>query len=133
MQWRGGGPEHARSVAPVVLRGALSPVPLPLVCASSNAVYSRDLEWLPDGSEYPDETSCRFASGQKDLQPLDKSGEPLTDEDGEVVQLGPVHKDILLAKMTPGQVQGPFGLSCAECLSSGACTARRSLSSKPIA
>mmetsp|Transcript_29754 Transcript_29754/g.70947 ORF Transcript_29754/g.70947 Transcript_29754/m.70947 type:complete len:362 (+) Transcript_29754:185-1270(+) len=62
----------------------------------NSAVYSRALEWLPDGSEYPEETSCRFACGQHDLDTKDASGNS--------VGLRPVHDDILLAKMTPGQV-----------------------------
>jgi hypothetical protein len=76
-------------------------------------VYSRDLEWLPDGSEYPEETSCRFACGQHDLQEVDEDGKILVDDDGDKVQLGPVYKDILLAKMTPGQARSfpsPFAL-----------------------
>lgn len=50
---------------------------------------SGDLRWLPGGSEMPEETTCHFEADQ-----------------GSVV--GPegvalVHKDILLAKMRPGQ------------------------------
>ena len=45
-------------------------------------------QWLPDGSEIPDETSCRFASSQAALLP------------GGV---RPVHDDILVAKLRPGQ------------------------------
>lgn len=52
-------------------------------------VFSSDLTWLPHGSEMPDETSCRFASsGQSSMF----SPAP-----------APVHKDILLAKLAPGQ------------------------------
>jgi len=61
----------------------------------NSAVYSRDLEWLPEGSEYPEETSCRFACGQHDLAGGNETSESA---------IGPVDKDILLAKMTPGQV-----------------------------
>eukprot|EP00873_Tetraselmis_striata_P027448 jgi/Tetstr1/447712/TSEL_000015.t1 len=32
--------------------------------AVNSEVYSSALEWLPAGSEFPEETSCRFASGQ---------------------------------------------------------------------
>lgn len=46
------------------------------------------LQWLPEGSEMPDETSCRFASSQAALVP-------------EGVR--PVHDDILIAKLRPGQ------------------------------
>ncbi len=46
------------------------------------------LQWLPEGSEMPDETSCRFASSQEALVP-----------DG----VRPVHDDILIAKLRPGQ------------------------------
>lgn len=45
-------------------------------------------QWLPEGSEMPDETSCRFASSQATLVP------------GGV---RPVHDDILIAKLRPGQ------------------------------
>lgn len=54
----------------------------------NDKVMSSDLHWLPMGSEMPDETSCRFASGQDSLF----SKPP-----------APVHKDILLAMMRPGQ------------------------------
>lgn len=45
-------------------------------------------QWLPEGSEMPDETSCRFASSQAALVPED---------------VRPVHDDILIAKLRPGQ------------------------------
>lgn len=51
-------------------------------------VLSGQLQWLPEGSELPEETSTRFASSQADLLP-----------EG----VAPVHDDILLAKMRPGQ------------------------------
>lgn len=53
------------------------------------AVYAKDLQFLPMGSEIPDETGCRFAVGQQHMLP-------------EGVQ--PVYDDILVAKMRPGQV-----------------------------
>lgn len=53
------------------------------------AVYSKDLEFLPMGSQIPDETGCRFAVGQHQMLP------------GGVK---PVYDDILVAKMRPGQV-----------------------------
>lgn len=53
------------------------------------AVYAKDLQFLPMGSELPDETGCRFAVGQQQMLP-----------DG----VKPVHDDILVAKMRPGQV-----------------------------
>lgn len=53
----------------------------------NDKVYSKDLLWLPEGSEMPDETSCRFASSQAVLVP----------------GVRPVHDDILIAKMRPGQ------------------------------
>ncbi|PSC68794.1 DNA-directed RNA polymerases I and III subunit RPAC1 [Micractinium conductrix] len=62
---------------------------LPNGSMENECVYSRDLQWLPLGSEMPDETSCRFASSQEALVP------------GGV---RPVHDDILIAKMRPGQV-----------------------------
>lgn len=52
-------------------------------------VYSKDLEFLPMGSQIPDETGCRFAVGQHQMLP------------GGVQ---PVYDDILVAKMRPGQV-----------------------------
>uniref|UniRef100_A0A7S1T811 DNA-directed RNA polymerases I and III subunit RPAC1 n=1 Tax=Tetraselmis chuii TaxID=63592 RepID=A0A7S1T811_9CHLO len=53
----------------------------------NSEVYSSALEWLPAGSEFPEETSCRFACGQGDMSS----------------SIGPVHDDILLAKLSPGQ------------------------------
>lgn len=53
------------------------------------AVKSGQLVWLPNGSEMPEETSCRFASSQSSV--LGPQGARL------------VHDDILLAKMRPGQ------------------------------
>ncbi|CAL8469321.1 g8862 [Coccomyxa elongata] len=52
-------------------------------------VKSGQLVWLPNGSEMPEETNCRFASSQSSL--LGAEGARL------------VHDDILLAKMRPGQ------------------------------
>lgn len=53
-------------------------------------VYSRDLQWLPGGSELPDETACRFGASQDDA-----FDDPPADVEG----------DILLAKLRPGQVR----------------------------
>ncbi len=50
---------------------------------------SVQLRWLPNGSEMPEETNCRYASSQEAL--LGPAGARL------------VHDDILLAKMRPGQ------------------------------
>eukprot|EP00884_Botryococcus_braunii_P002934 jgi/Botrbrau1/12641/Bobra.67_1s0007.1 len=50
-------------------------------------VNSDQLEWLSGGSEIPDASNCRFVGDQRDRL-------------GEV---GPVHPDILLAKLRPGQ------------------------------
>lgn len=50
-------------------------------------VYSGQLEWLPDGSEMPEETGCNFAQSQE----------------GVIPPVRPVHDDILLAKLRPGQ------------------------------
>ncbi|KAL4433723.1 hypothetical protein ABPG75_000164 [Micractinium tetrahymenae] len=61
---------------------------LPSGAMENDKVYSRDLVWLPEGSEMPDETSCRFASSQAALV----SG-----------GVRPVHDDILIAKLRPGQ------------------------------
>lgn len=61
---------------------------LPNGAMENDKVYSRDLVWLPEGSEMPDETSCRFTSSQAALVP------------GGV---RPVHDDILIAKLRPGQ------------------------------
>lgn len=55
----------------------------------NDKVLSSALQWLPQGSELPDETSCRFASGQSHLFP---DASPRA-----------VHDDILLAKLRPGQ------------------------------
>jgi DNA-directed RNA polymerase I and III subunit RPAC1 len=51
------------------------------------AVLSEDLQWLPKGSEIPDETKCRFVSNQRDTL-------------GDV---RPVHSRILLAMLRPKQ------------------------------
>ncbi|KAI7838406.1 hypothetical protein COHA_007810 [Chlorella ohadii] len=61
---------------------------LPSGALENDKVYSSALQWLPEGSEMPDETSCRFASSQAALVP-------------EGVR--PVHDDILIAKLRPGQ------------------------------
>ena len=52
------------------------------------AVFSGQLEWLPAGSELPDETRTVFSGSQDSVLP-----------DGA----GVVESDILLAKMRPGQ------------------------------
>jgi hypothetical protein len=49
-------------------------------------VYAHDLQWLRSGSEYPEETGTRFA-----------------EEQAEALDARPVHKDILLCKLAPGQ------------------------------
>eukprot|EP00877_Chromochloris_zofingiensis_P010207 jgi/Chrzof1/543/Cz01g19190.t1 len=56
----------------------------------NDKVYSSQLLWLQGGSELPDETSCRFAIGQQDMFSTDEAPTP-------------VHDDILLAKLRPGQ------------------------------
>ncbi|KAI3434531.1 hypothetical protein D9Q98_002604 [Chlorella vulgaris] len=61
---------------------------LPNGAMENDKVYSRDLQWLPEGSELSQETSCCFASSQSTLLP-----------DG----VRPVHDDILIAKLRPGQ------------------------------
>jgi hypothetical protein len=55
-------------------------------------VYSSALEWLPQGSEMPDETGCRFTASQAGRFPADALP-------------APVHPDILLARLRPGQVR----------------------------
>jgi len=50
-------------------------------------VLSGSLEWLPLGSLMPEETNCRFSIGQTRIQPI----------------IQPVHRDILLAVLAPGQ------------------------------
>ncbi|CAD7698299.1 unnamed protein product [Ostreobium quekettii] len=59
------------------------------VGVSGDKVVSGDLQWLVGGSEMPDETACRFSVGQQELL------------EGQRIDV--VHKDILLAKMRPGQ------------------------------
>ena len=51
-------------------------------------VYSSMLQWLPGGSEYPEETATRFTGSQTSIVP----------------DVRPVHDDILIAKLRPGQV-----------------------------
>ncbi|GIL92055.1 hypothetical protein Vretimale_14969 [Volvox reticuliferus] len=55
-------------------------------------VLSSDLVWLPGGSELPEETTCRFASGQAHLFTEPSTPAPRA-----------VHDNILLAKLRPGQ------------------------------
>ncbi|GLC33310.1 hypothetical protein PLESTB_000347500 [Pleodorina starrii] len=59
----------------------------------NDKVTSGMLEWLPGGSELPDETACRFAAGQAHL-----FADP-----GAGPKPRAVHDDILLAKLRPGQ------------------------------
>ncbi|MEW5303452.1 MAG: hypothetical protein WDW38_001777 [Sanguina aurantia] len=56
----------------------------------NSKVTSDQLIWLPKGSEMPEETSSRFAAGQAHMY---------TEEN----KPRPVHADILLAKLRPGQ------------------------------
>lgn len=56
---------------------------------TNNTVTSAALEWLPGGSEIPDETNTRFAMDQGAVLPGGA---------------GPVHRDILLMRLRPGQV-----------------------------
>ena len=53
-------------------------------------MLSRDLRWLPTGSELPQETECKFVSSQESLLPQPAA---------------PVHDEILLLKLGPGQVR----------------------------
>lgn len=53
-------------------------------------VKSSDLQWLPNGSEMPIETNCRFLNNQR--QAL------------KVPELHPVNGEILLTKLRSGQV-----------------------------
>ena len=52
-------------------------------------VLSERLEWLPDGSEIPEETGVRFTQNQKETLGVDA--------------FRPVHHDILVAKLSKGQ------------------------------
>ena len=54
-------------------------------------MLSSGLQWLPQGSELPEETGCRFASSQAGRFP---AGDPPR----------AVENDILLARLKPGQV-----------------------------
>lgn len=86
LEWRESG-DSANEKNTVVLR-------LVAECRRENGVVIGDkvlsgqLEWLPGGSELPEETACRFNLGQAGQFP-----QPVR----------PVHDDILLAKMAPGQ------------------------------
>ena len=51
-------------------------------------VMASHLQWLPSGSEYPDETSTHFSAPQ---------------EEAFAAPPAPVHPDILLCKLAPGQ------------------------------
>ncbi|KAJ9510598.1 hypothetical protein QJQ45_027478 [Haematococcus lacustris] len=65
----------------------------------NDKVFSSSLQWLPMGSEMPDETGCRFAQGQAHRFP----------PGGAVPQPSPVHDNILLAKLRAGQVRVQAG------------------------
>ncbi|KAF8057238.1 LAF3 [Scenedesmus sp. PABB004] len=88
LEWRADGDGAANESNTVVFR-------LNVACRRAadgsvlnDKVYSRDLVWLPDGSELPDETGCCFSATQEgrfDAPPAD------------------VERNILLAKMRPGQ------------------------------
>ncbi|KAG2441163.1 hypothetical protein HXX76_004015 [Chlamydomonas incerta] len=95
----------------------------------NDKVLTSQLEWLPGGSELPDETTCRFAAGQAHLftaAPVDAAGaststaasaagagaafaaaaappSPLGSTAGPYPRPRAVHGDILLAKLRPGQ------------------------------
>jgi DNA-directed RNA polymerases I and III subunit RPAC1 len=62
---------------------------LPDGSVEGDKVYSRDLRWLEGGTELPEETGVRFAGPQ----------DAVTGPSG----VAPVHGDILLAKLRPGQ------------------------------
>lgn len=53
----------------------------------NDKVYSRQFQWLPEGSEIPEETKVSFNTSQSDI----------------VDAVDPVHSDILIAKLQPGQ------------------------------
>ena len=59
------------------------------ICVADAAVHAKDLQFLPMGSQMPDETGCRFAVGQHHMLPQG---------------VKPVNHDILVAKLRPGQV-----------------------------
>ena len=52
-------------------------------------MYSKDLVWLPEGSEIGEETGARFSESQAGL--VGPAG------------VRPTHDDILVAKLRPGQ------------------------------
>lgn len=54
----------------------------------NDKVHSDHLEWLPEGSEIPEETNTTFTSTQKS---------------DNLQEVRPVHHDILIAKLRPGQ------------------------------
>ena len=69
--------------------------------SSACAVLSRDLHWLPAGSELPQETECKFVSSQESLLPQPAA---------------PVHEEVLLLKLGPGQASAAKNLhSLARC------------------
>ncbi|KAG2450268.1 hypothetical protein HYH02_004779 [Chlamydomonas schloesseri] len=83
----------------------------------NDKVLTSQLEWLPGGSELPDETTCRFAAGQAHLfsAAADAAAStsamaaaaappsPLGSTAGPYPRPRAVHSDILLAKLRPGQ------------------------------
>ena len=56
-----------------------------------SVVLSSALEWLPGGSELPDDADAKFTAFNADQRTLFPAG------------IAPVHDDILLAKLRPGQ------------------------------
>lgn len=54
-------------------------------------VKSKDLKWLPGGSEIPEETGVRFTVSQDTLEEFERA------------PVRPVHDDILIAKLSSGQ------------------------------
>lgn len=68
------------------------------------AVLSSQLQWLPNGSEMPEETKCKvFAQSQQKI----------------VSDVRSVHDDILIAKLRPGQA---IALE-AHCIKGASCVA----------
>ena len=94
--------------------------PPPLLPPSRPPVLTSQLEWLPGGSELPEETTCRFAAGQAHLFTASAADaaaastsaafaaaaappSPLGSTSGPYPRPRAVHGDILLAKLRPGQ------------------------------
>ncbi|GAB4819550.1 hypothetical protein N2152v2_006967 [Parachlorella kessleri] len=79
--------ENATQTNTIVLKLKVECRRLPDGSVENDKVYSKDLQWLPEGSEIPAETGARFGESQATV----------------VADVRPTYEDILIAKLRPGQ------------------------------